>query len=77
MLTICPAIKQLLIVFKYDQKQMSGPPFSISKSDIKDYYGHAYDMNKLDQRKADVRGMMVKELGYMLTPGRCDGLPPS
>ena len=66
MLTIRPAINQLLIVFEYDQNQLTGPPFAISKSDIQSYYGQDYGVNLLDQRKAEVRGVGVSELAFLL-----------
>ncbi len=66
MLEICSATKQLLVVFEYDQSQMSGPPFSVTESDIRKYYGRDYKISKLEIQKSDVRGLAVDELAWLL-----------
>jgi thiopurine S-methyltransferase len=45
---ITEAAPQLLICYEYDQSQLEGPPFSISKEEIDEKYGNTYDVTLLD-----------------------------
>jgi thiopurine S-methyltransferase len=61
LLEITNKAPQLLIVFEYDQKQMEGPPFSISDREVKELYGGSYDLTFLEG--VDVSGGLK---------GKCD-----
>lgn len=39
---------QLIITFEYKQNLMEGPPFSVGKKQLKDYYGNDYDVKSLE-----------------------------
>jgi thiopurine S-methyltransferase len=45
---------QLLVTFEYDQTVMEGPPFSISKEEVNQYYGDRYAVSLLSS--TDVSG---------------------
>lgn len=38
---------QLLVTYEYDQSLMEGPPFSISREEVNQHYGHSYGLNLL------------------------------
>ena len=61
LLKITDVSPQLLITFEYDQNLMPGPPFSISESDVKQYYESSYKLRML--KKVDVPGGLK---------GKCD-----
>ena len=61
MLEITSVSPQLLITFEYDQNLMPGPPFSISDTDVKQYYEEFYKLSML--KKIDVPGGLK---------GKCD-----
>jgi len=42
LIAITKTAKQLLIAFEYDQSVMAGPPFSISKAEVKQHYEQMY-----------------------------------
>lgn len=46
---ITEAAPQLLICYEYNQSQLDGPPFSISKEEIDEKYGNTYDVTLLDR----------------------------
>lgn len=50
---------QLLITFAYDQAVMSGPPFSVTGSEVSEHYGGTYDIEKLDSVEVEggLKGM--------------------
>ncbi len=48
------AAPQLLISYEYDQSQMSGPPFSVSSTEVAQHYGERYEIKLLTS--ADVPG---------------------
>ena len=49
MLSIIPAASNmLLITMEYDQAQMQGPPFSVSRDEIYRYYDGAFSINLLE-----------------------------
>lgn len=50
---IASAIPQLLISYEYDQNLIEGPPFSITKSEIKKHYGELYDIKLLKSFKIE------------------------
>ena len=41
----------LVVVFEYDQRQMSGPPFSISAEEMHQHYGQSYEPKLTASRK--------------------------
>ncbi|NVK55794.1 MAG: thiopurine S-methyltransferase [Alteromonadaceae bacterium] len=45
--TLAPQAKQLLITFEYDQSAIAGPPFSVSPSEIEQYYAAHSDITPL------------------------------
>ena len=45
---ITSAAPQLLITFEYDQRQVSGPPFSISRDEVCRQYSARYDVTLLE-----------------------------
>ncbi len=38
---------QLLITFEYDQSRMQGPPFSVDREMLEDYYSEAYEIREV------------------------------
>ncbi len=65
---------QLLISFEYDQRAMEGPPFSVSEEEIRQHYGHRYDITVLTS--LDVPGGLkgrcpATERVYALRKGEC------
>jgi thiopurine S-methyltransferase len=46
--------KQLLICIEYDQDLMTGPPFSITKNEVKEHYASAYKITLLES--SDMKG---------------------
>lgn len=40
--TLASAAPQLLVSLEYDQRQMAGPPFSITEDEIRRHYGNVY-----------------------------------
>lgn len=42
---------QLLVCFVYDQRQMSGPPFSIGPQQLREYYAHLYQLQQLENQE--------------------------
>ncbi len=71
LLQLCAAAKQLLIVFEYDQDQLSGPPFSISEAEIKRHYLANYNISQLHSREVSggLKGKCsATEQAWLLTP---------
>ncbi|WP_221798807.1 thiopurine S-methyltransferase [Oceanobacter mangrovi] len=56
LIDLTAGVPQLLICFVYDQSQMSGPPFSVTTSEVHEHYHHVYQLNLLDN--FDVPGGM-------------------
>ena len=54
MVAITKTAPQLIVAFEYDQSQTSGPPFSISETEIKARYAVTYDLQSLET--CDVEG---------------------
>ncbi len=48
--------KQLLICYEYDQNLTGGPPFSISKQEVKKHYDLQYDITLLEALDIALRG---------------------
>ena len=49
MLSIIPAVSNMLLVtMEYDQAEMQGPPFSVSRDEIYRYYDDAFSINLLE-----------------------------
>lgn len=44
----------LLHHFEYDQKEMTGPPFSVSKEEIQFYFESDYNINVLEEAEMDI-----------------------
>jgi thiopurine S-methyltransferase len=62
---------QLLISFDYDQTAMSGPPFSVSASEIREHYDRQFAIECLETRDVPggLRGQTpATEALYLLTP---------
>lgn len=70
LLTLCPKTPQLLIVFEYDQRQMDGPPFSVSVSDIEKVYQSHYTISQCQTRQVPggVRQVPAQEKAWLLSP---------
>ncbi|MEM9215384.1 MAG: thiopurine S-methyltransferase [Cyanobacteria bacterium P01_F01_bin.150] len=49
LLTLTQAVPQLLITFEYDQTVMSGPPFSISATEVYRHYQDRYAISHLSR----------------------------
>ena len=47
LMKITDSTQQLLITFKYDQKMLEGPPFSISDEEVNRHYRDSYDLSLL------------------------------
>lgn len=60
---------QLLISFEYDQSVMTGPPFSISPQQLKDYYSKQYQLQLLDSQTELLKGKVdAEEKVWLLKP---------
>lgn len=62
---------QLLVTFEYDQSVMSGPPFSLSESEVKDRYGALYDVTPLQDAEVigGLKGVCpAREKALLLLP---------
>ena len=46
----------LLIVYEYDQRQMEGPPFSVTSQEIQQLYGNDFDIELLEQEQPQSEG---------------------
>lgn len=70
LLHLCPHTPQLLIVFNYDQSQMTGPPFSVSVSDIEKIYQSHYTIAQCQTRQVPggVRQVPAQETAWLLSP---------
>ncbi len=67
---VTKAAPQLLIVFEYDQSLIDGPPFSITREEIKAHYREAYSINLIEKITAEggIRGECPGlECGWLLT----------
>lgn len=58
---------QLLLTFEYDQSTRSGPPFSVTKTEVESHYNDAYDIKVLADTGEDYG---TKELVFHLMPRR-------
>ena len=61
---------QLLLTLNYDQNERAGPPFSISQEQVQQYYGNAYQMNKLEEEPSTLNAapeMAVTEPVWLLS----------
>lgn len=54
--------KYFLIVYEYDQNEMSGPPFSISEDEIKELYGKDFLIKLVESEAPVTEGPRLKEL---------------
>ena len=42
-----PKTKVLLITYSYDQKQMSGPPFSVTQTEVSEHYADTFNLKQV------------------------------
>ncbi len=69
--TITNSAPQLLFCYEYDQKQMKGPPFSVSGEELKQHYQYHYDLNLISSRDVPdgLKGKCsAKENTWLLKP---------
>jgi thiopurine S-methyltransferase len=61
---------QLLVCFEYDQRLQSGPPFSISRDEVRQRYSGVYEIRELARENlADgMKGIPAWESVWLLTP---------
>lgn len=50
-ITLSGSAPQLLITFEYNQAEMEGPPFSVSRQVLNRLYGETYEIERLTGRK--------------------------
>jgi thiopurine S-methyltransferase len=50
LLNISDGAPQLLITYEYDQQLIDGPPFSVSKDEVKQHYGTRYHLNSVESK---------------------------
>lgn len=48
--------KILLHLFEYEQKEMNGPPFSVTKEEIISYFGRQFIIRELERSSQDISG---------------------
>lgn len=68
---LSPLAGQLLIVFEYQQAQLNGPPFSISRPEVLAHYGNNYQCLELEQQDCSAlfgNKLEVTERAYLLKP---------
>lgn len=71
LISMTHAATQLIITFNYDQKLVAGPPFSISKDMLQDYYSSHYSLHKLEELTVPggLKGVTpAAENAWLLTP---------
>jgi len=44
---------QFLLCFEYDQREMDGPPFSVTGDEVRRHYGEHYDVQLIASREVD------------------------
>ncbi len=54
--------KYLLVVYEYNQDEMSGPPFSVSKNEIEKLYGDHFSIKLLESERPQTEGPKLLEL---------------
>jgi len=72
---LLPGTRTLLVTLAYDQKEMEGPPFSVTEEEVSDLYADNYKIDKLivkntleDEPRFKERGLTsLKENVYKLT----------
>ncbi|WP_108124780.1 thiopurine S-methyltransferase [Saccharospirillum mangrovi] len=71
LMTLAPAVPQLLISYVYDQDQVPGPPFSVSDSEVLRHYDAAYQCLALARHDVNggLRGQVpAEEVLWLLRP---------
>lgn len=66
---ITGAARQLLITYEYDQQAIDGPPFSVSKREVKQHYGATYQLQAIESRvvAGGLKGIVpAKETAWLL-----------
>lgn len=61
---------QLLLTLNYDQNEWAGPPFSISREEVQQYYGGQYQITELEGEPSTLNAapeMAVKEYVWLLS----------
>ena len=61
---------QLLLTLNYDQNEWAGPPFSISREEVQQYYGSQYQITELEGEPSTLNAapeMAVKEYVWLLS----------
>jgi thiopurine S-methyltransferase len=43
--------QQLLVTYRYDQSLMEGPPFSVSRAELRQHYSERYDVTPVDRQE--------------------------
>lgn len=59
---------QLLIAMEYDSTRLSGPPFSVSQSEIEQLYAPQYRIHPLQSIAFERKGVPTTETAYWLEP---------
>lgn len=54
LMPLTASVQQLVICYQYDQRQLDGPPFSISDEELLTHYGSSYSLKLL--QSVDVEG---------------------
>lgn len=61
---------QLLLTLNYDQNEWAGPPFSISREEVQQYYGSQHQITELEGEPSTLNAapeMAVKEYVWLLS----------
>ncbi|KUJ71751.1 thiopurine S-methyltransferase [Thiomicrospira sp. WB1] len=61
-------VPQMLIAMTYDQRVLSGPPFSVDQSEIERLYGAHYRVQVLESVAFERKGVPTVETAYHLIP---------
>ena len=70
LIALTAAAPQLLICFTYDQRAMSGPPFSIADAEVERHYQAIYSLERVAQVAVEggLRGLEAEERVWLLQP---------
>lgn len=72
-IALCGNAPQLLLTLNYDQNEWAGPPFSISREQIQQYYSNYYNITELEDKSATLNAnpdMSVTEHVWLLKNNR-------
>ncbi len=61
LMKITDTAPQLLICYEYDQRQMDGPPFSITTEEVRRHYGDSYHVTLVESQRVpgDLKGQVA------------------